>query len=103
VGLENVASSKEISPESPPTANVADSSPVAETHPRTPDNQITVSSPSGSADQPSPSDSGYIDANSSTISADSTQARAGGGSLESSPDVGDAAKELEMQERFVSH
>jgi hypothetical protein len=106
VGLENVASSKEISPESPPAANVAvDSSPAAETHPRTPDNQIAVSSPSGSAivvDQPSPSDSGYIEANSSTISADSTPAQAGGGSLESSPGVGDAV-ELEIKERFVNH
>lgn len=103
VDLENVASSKEISPESPPAANVAvDSSPAAETHPRTPDNQIT-SSPSGSAivvDQPSPSDSGYIEANSSTISADSTQAQAGGESLESSPGIGDA---VEIKERFVSH
>lgn len=99
VDLENVASSKEISPESPPSANV-DSSSAAETKPRTPDNQIATlssASPSGSAIivvDTSSTDSGYVEANSS---ADSTQAQVGGGSLDSSPSSGDAV------ERFVYH
>ena len=104
VGLENVANSKEISPESPPSAKV-DSSSAAKTQPRTPDNQLAVS-PSSPAESAiivvntSPTDSGYVEANSSTISADSTHAQGGGGSLESSPVSGDA---IEIKERFVNH
>ena len=102
VGLENVASSKEISPESLPSANV-DPSSTAETQPHgTCDNQIAVSSssPAGSAIivvGTSPTDSGYVEANSSTISADSTHVQGVGGSLESSPVSGDA---VEIKERF---
>ena len=101
VGLENVASSKEISPVSLPSANVDSESSTAETQPHgTPDNQIAAvssSSPAGSAIGTSPTDSGYVEANSSTISADSTHVQGVGGSLESSPVSGDA---IEIKERF---
>ena len=104
VGLENVASSKEISPVSLPSANVGPESSTAETQPHgTPDNQIAAvssSSPAGSAIivvGTSPTDSGYVEANSSTISADSTHVQGVGGSLESSPVSGDA---VEIKERF---
>ena len=98
VDLENVASSKEISPESLPSANI-DSSSTAETLPRTPNNQVAVSSSSPAivVVDTSPTDSGYVEANSSTISADSTHVQGGGGSLESSPVSGDA---VEIKERF---
>lgn len=96
VALENVASSEETSPESP-SASVGTS--PAEILPRTP--AAVLAGPGSSAIEVSPStDSGYAEANSSTISADSsTQAHGGGGSLESSPSGGDAV--VTIKEGYV--
>ena len=86
--LENVAICEEPSPESL-SASVDTSS--SEIQPRTPGNTAVLPASPGSAIGISPStDSGYTEANSSTISADSsTQTQASGGSIESSPS-GDA-------------
>ena len=83
--LENVAICEKPSPESL-SASVDTSS--SEIQPRTPGNTAVLPA---SAIGISPStDSGYTEANSSTISADSsTQTQASGGSIESSPS-GDA-------------
>ena len=83
--LENITSSEGPSTESP-SANLDTSS--TEIQPSTPGGTATSaeSSPGSAIVDTSPlSDSGYTETNSSTVSADSTQAQDGGGSLESSP------------------
>ena len=76
--LENITSSEGPLTESP-SANVDTSS--AEIQPSTPGGTAESSPGSAIVDTSPLSDSGYTEANSSTVSADSTQAQGGGGSF----------------------